>query len=82
MRHMTNEPPVGPDQNMRCGYRDIFLKRNAKGPELRELIIHELSHTGANHNRWRDDDHGEDFQKVYNLIENIANDINFLDYLR
>jgi hypothetical protein len=73
MRHITHEDPIGPDGSIRCGYRDVFLKHDLKGPEMRELVIHELSHTGANHCQWREDDHGKDFTDVEDLIKDLAN---------
>lgn len=64
-RHITNEPPVGKDTNIRAMYRDIFL--DPADPSL-ELIIHELAHTMANHVRFRPDDHHADFKKYEKII--------------
>lgn len=74
LRHITGEYPVGSDGSLRCGYRDVFLRHDVKGPELRSLVLHELSHTGANHCQWRDDDHGRDFAQVENLLTKLANE--------
>lgn len=78
MRHQTNGPRVGPDKNIRCGYRDVFIKHDLTGLALKRLLLHELSHTGANHCTWKDDNHHEDFKRVENLVKKVANDINFL----
>lgn len=70
-------PSVGKDKFLKAEYRGIFLQiRNSNGKvknmsELLPLVIHEISHTGCNHVRWRDNDHGRDFQDFENLIYNL-----------
>ena len=36
-----------------------------------ELFVHELAHTGANHVRWRPDDHKKDFKSFEKLLWHI-----------
>jgi hypothetical protein len=81
------EPFVGPDQNIRACYRDVFLndiivhnsiRSKEDLDELRSLIIHELAHSLACHVTFRDDDHGPDFKKAEKILSKIANKINFL----
>jgi hypothetical protein len=73
-------PVVGKDSILKASYRVIFLKirdshRIKTFAELIPLILHEVAHTGCNHVRWRDDDHGEDFQLfeeyLYFLLHSI-----------
>src|SRR6185369_14787197 len=61
-------PPVGKDSNGRALYRDIFLDLNRSNASLKNLIIHELSHSMANHIMYRPDDHHADFQWAEDLI--------------
>ena len=66
--HKTNKPPIGKDKNLRPSYRVVMLTiRNSNGTvesctKFLKLLIHELSHTLANHVTWREDDHGKDFK--------------------
>ena len=61
-------PSVGKDKLLKANYRRVFLKLRYSNGKLKDfndlipLIIHEIAHTGCNHVRWRDDDHGMDFQ--------------------
>ena len=73
LRCMTYEPEVGPDGSIRADYRDIFLRLTpeTKLSDLQSLYIHELAHTGANHNRFRIDDHKIDFQTCENILKNL-----------
>lgn len=77
--HINNYlPSVGKDKKLKANYRAIFLRLRDNNnkiksfSELIPLIIHEVSHTGCNHVKWRDDDHGKDFQLfekyLYNLL--------------
>jgi hypothetical protein len=61
-------PSIGKDTNIRALYRDIFLDLSMNDKELKELIIHELAHSMANHVRWWDDNHGIDFKWAEKLI--------------
>jgi hypothetical protein len=76
-RHMTNEPHVGPDQNMRSGYRDIFLEITPTTciDKIMPLVLHELAHSGCNHIRWRPDDHGDDFKRFEDVLIKAYNNI-------
>ena len=67
-RYISDEPPIGKDKNLRSTYRDIFMNIDGPLKSTIELLIHELSHTMANHQRWRNDDHGKDFKEAENLI--------------
>ena len=71
--HVTNENSIGPDKNLRAGYRIIFLTLRENGKlktikSLKSLIAHELTHTALNHVQWRDDDHGPEFRIMYDII--------------
>lgn len=61
-------PPVGKDGIGRALYRDIFLNLHKSDKALKNLIIHELAHSLANHIMYRPDDHHADFQWAENLI--------------
>lgn len=73
-----SEVPLGRDKNMRSCYRDIFISTNLDNSELRDLIIHEISHTGCNHQTWIDDNHGADFKKFEKMLTKVANEIGFM----
>jgi uncharacterized protein YjaZ len=71
--HFTNESDIGPDKNLRAKYRIIFLTIRKNGKlktikSLKSLIAHELTHTALNHVQWRNDDHGQEFKIMYNII--------------
>ena len=71
--YTSSEEKIGKDGILRAEYRLIFLKLKNNGKmsslnELKPLIAHELAHTAANHVTWRDDDHGNVFNKNYNII--------------
>jgi hypothetical protein len=61
-------PKVGADGKLKASYRVIFFQlrhpddKIKKFNELFRLVMHEIAHTGCNHVRWRDDDHGDDFK--------------------
>jgi hypothetical protein len=63
-----NLPRVGKDGDGRALYRDIFLDLNRNEKSLKSLIIHELSHSLANHIAYRPDDHHSDFKWAEKLI--------------
>lgn len=67
-RYLSDEPPIGKDRNLRSKFRQIYFDLGTK--DLRSLVIHELAHTAANHQRWRIDDHGVDFKKYESAIRN------------
>lgn len=68
-RYIDNKAnPVGKDGNSRPMYRHIFLNLNKKQSALGKLLIHELAHTMANHNQFRNDDHHADFIWAEKLI--------------
>jgi hypothetical protein len=80
-RHLGPYVHIGPDKNLRAAYRDILLTIEPQTDKFRDLLIHELAHTGCNHVRWRPDDHGPDFQQFESLLKNVSRKINFLgDY--
>lgn len=65
-------PPIGKDRQMRSNWRHMFLtlpKSNKLTSKLKRLVIHELAHTAASHQRWRDDDHGKDFKMYERIIK-------------
>ena len=70
---------IGKDGNLRAQYRDVFLTlRDSNGNfndfnTIMELVIHEISHSMCNHVKWRDDDHGKDFQNAEKIITNAYN---------
>jgi len=70
MRHMSEGVPVvGKDGKGRALYRDIFLNLDTTDEKLRNLIIHELAHTGANHISFVPENHYADFQWFEQLIK-------------
>ena len=75
--HKTNKPPIGKDKNLRPSYRVVMLTiRNSNGTvesctKFLKLLIHELSHTLANHVTWREDDHGKDFKDCESFMWKI-----------
>ena len=72
--HLTTEPPIGPDKNLRAKYRVIFLQlRDSNGKlknveSLKNLISHELAHTALNHVTWKDDNHPPEFYEMQRTI--------------
>jgi len=60
--------PVGKDGIGRALYRDIFLNLNLSDSGLKNLVIHELSHSMANHIIFRPNDHHADFKWCEQLI--------------
>jgi hypothetical protein len=70
----TNLEPFGTDGNERAIGRTVFLTIDPKyisNQKLENLIIHELSHTLANHVKYRTDDHGKDFIAAEKLFKKI-----------
>ena len=70
----TNLEPFGTDGNERAIGRTVFLTIDPEyisDQELEKLIIHELSHTLANHVKYRPDDHGKDFITAEKLFKKI-----------
>ena len=70
----TNLESFGKDGNERAIGRTVFLTIDPKyisDRELEDLIIHELSHTLANHVKYRPDDHGKDFIAAEKLFKKI-----------
>lgn len=61
-------PPVGKDGNGRALYRDVFLNLNKNNKNLEELVLHELSHSLANHIMYRPNDHHADFHWAEKLL--------------
>jgi hypothetical protein len=70
-RYLSHEPEIGKDKNLRSAFRQIYFDLGTK--DLKGLVIHELSHTAANHQRWRMDDHGRDFKMYEKLIKDAWN---------
>jgi len=71
---------IGPDKNLRASYKDIFLTLSLDKKKYKELVLHELAHTGCNHIIWRDDDHNGDFKNFYRILDRLANEIGFLSF--
>jgi hypothetical protein len=70
----TTSVSFGTDKKERAMGRVVFLTIDPKyisKKRLEDLIIHELSHTLANHVRYRPDDHGKDFIAAENLFKKI-----------
>jgi len=74
-RYINDHAPlIGIDENLRSKWRHVFLKLSndyktlEQDAPLTRLVIHELAHTAANHQQWRNDDHGEDFKLYENII--------------
>jgi hypothetical protein len=66
---------VGADEDIRATYRHIFLDLDISTDRITdedlELYVHELAHTGANHVRWRPDDHKADFKSFEKLLWHV-----------
>jgi len=62
-------------KHIRPGKRTIFLDvvRNYTPIDIKNLVIHELAHTVANHCIFRPDDHGADFVAAEKLVEELYN---------
>lgn len=75
-RYLSDKIDIGTDKKIRATYRDIFL--DLKVHNLKSLVIHELSHTMANHVLFRVDDHNVDFKICEDFLEYVANNINFM----
>ena len=79
--YQTNKQKIGPDGNIRAGYRHIFITLRYEDGNFKnlnkimKLVIHEITHTMCNHVRWRDDDHGNDFKHAERLITDAYNKI-------
>lgn len=68
-------PNVGPDKNLRCLYRDIFLTLDSN---IISLVLHELSHVGCSHVTYKDTGHANDFNRFEELLKIKAKEIEFL----
>ena len=69
MRYIDNMVnPIGKDGCSRPMYRHIFLNLDLSDKKIDKLLIHELSHTMANHNQFRNNDHHADFIWCEKLI--------------
>ena len=73
--HDTNNINHGTDKNLRALYRVILFRiRDSNNnirfsdEKLKQLFVHEISHTFANHVKFRFDDHGEDFKIFERLV--------------
>lgn len=54
----------------RARYRHILIDLRKTGNSLKNLLIHELAHSMANHVLWVDDNHYSDFQICEKFIHN------------
>jgi len=78
MRYIDDSSqPIGLDGKIRCCYRDIYIANKMKGKELKDLIIHELSHTICSHQLYRPNDHHLQFKQAEKLLKLLARDISF-----
>jgi hypothetical protein len=78
-RFLSSDVAIGPDKNLRASYKEVYLTVSLSPKKYKELVLHELAHTGCNHVRWRDDDHKEDFNEFYGFLERHSNSIGFLE---
>lgn len=71
--------PIGGDGQLRASYKDVFF--NLQSKEFKDLVIHELAHTMANHVTWKDNNHYDDFKFCENIIKDAAHNAreNFMD---
>ena len=70
----TDSIHFGTDGNERAMGRAVFLTVSPEhilNEDLNKLVIHELSHTLANHVKYRPNDHGEDFINAEKLFKRI-----------
>ena len=73
--HETVNINHGTDKNLRALYRVILFRIRENSNNIRfsdekliQLFVHEISHTFANHVKFRFDDHGEDFKIFERLV--------------
>jgi hypothetical protein len=59
---------IGKDGKLRCEYRDVFLDSSEID---KRLVLHELSHTFANHVRYYDDNHHADFKECEDILKEV-----------
>ncbi len=78
-RFLSSDVSIGPDKNLRASYKEVYLTTTLSPKKYKELVLHELAHTGCNHVRWRDDDHKADFNEFYRYLEGLSNKIGFLN---
>lgn len=80
-RVVEKAPNIGiqKDYNLRAGWKDVFLKLYSNqgdptsiNPRMEKLLLHELSHTAANHIRFRPDDHYDDFKTYESILRYCA----------
>ena len=64
-------PKIGKDKQLRSRWRHIFFNLNGNDKQLKDLVIHELAHSAANHCRWRDDDHNSDFKMYESILKQV-----------
>jgi hypothetical protein len=69
-----NGPSIGLDKNMRCLYREIFIKITQNNPEeLKRLLQHEMSHFLASHIQFRTaGNHASDFKRAEKILKGIV----------
>lgn len=81
--YKSSKLSLGKDTNFRAKNRHIFLTLRRKNGSFKSfnsiinLFIHEITHTMCNHIKWRDDDHGKDFNHYENLIKKVYKNIAF-----
>jgi hypothetical protein len=71
----TSNSPHGTDKQFRASHKHVMFKlRSTQGKRIYNnesltiIFAHEISHTMANHVKWRYDDHNEDFKIYQRLI--------------
>lgn len=84
IKYESNSTPLGPKmkrgdpaitdvaKKLRAESRVIYLLvRNKSKSFIRDLVIHELAHTVANHVIYRASDHGEDFERAEEIVKSL-----------
>jgi len=73
----ANTMPLGADKRLRATKRVVYLtlrhspNRFRSREFVKDLVIHELAHTVANHVQYRPDDHGPDFEAAEMLLKHL-----------
>lgn len=69
---------VGKDGSLRAHVRHVMLVLEGKDcARLKDLYVHEISHTLANHVLFRINDHGKDFEDCREKFEKVLTEISY-----
>lgn len=75
VRIRKNLPPIGKDKYLKATSKYLYIQIRKSDEkfksfnEIKDIVIHELAHTAANHVTWKDDNHGKDYEKYHNFLK-------------